>query len=112
MKDLRLFFCFLFAGMLSSCAIQQPVYTGIKGFKVQKVDTQGIEGDVMLGLQNPNKFAFTVYKSDFDVMFTGIYLGKAELTKKVKIKAGEEGTYAFHLKSDFKNINLAEILRL
>jgi len=103
---------FILAAMACSCAIQQPVFTGIKGFKVEKVNTEGIEGDVMLGIQNPNKFAFTVYRSAFDVTFTGIHLGTAKLTKKVKIKSGEEGAYAFHLKSDFKDINLAEILRL
>jgi LEA14-like dessication related protein len=110
---LRTLSYFFLAIMACSCVtLQQPVFTGIKGFKVGKVSTEGIEGDVMLGIQNPNRFAFTVYRSAFEVTFTGIHLGAAELSKKVKIKAGEEGTYAFHLKSDCKDIDLAQVLRL
>lgn len=86
--------------------------TGVKGFKVNRVDTKGIDADIMLGIKNPNAMGFSIYRSEFDVIFNGINLGKAHLSKRVRIKANEEKTYAFNLVSDFKNINLMEIMKL
>jgi LEA14-like dessication related protein len=86
--------------------------SGIKGFKVNKISTEGINGDLQLTLRNPNNFSFTLYKSGFDVRYSGIYLGKALLAKKVKIKANAEETYSFNLQSDFKNVTLLEVLKL
>jgi LEA14-like dessication related protein len=102
------------AGLGLSCCVslREVEFTGIKGFSVQNISTEGIEGDLLLGIRNPNKFGFTIYKSEFDVSFSGIHLGKAQLTKRVRIKAGEESTYRFRLRNDFKNVNLAEVLRL
>jgi LEA14-like dessication related protein len=92
--------------------LQQPEFLGVQGFSVRKIDTQGIEGDVFIRIKNPNRFAFRVYPGEVDVSFSGVHLGKARLDKAVKIKAGGEGDYGFHVKSDFKEIRLNEILRL
>jgi LEA14-like dessication related protein len=73
---------------------------------------KGIEADLMLGIKNPNKMGFSVCRSKFDVFYSGIYLGKAKSSKRVHIDPQGEKTYAFALKSDFKNVNLADITKL
>ena len=105
-----LFFSLLFLG---SCRnIKEVECSGVKGFKVNSIDTKGIDGDVMLGLKNPNAFSFNIYPSEFDITFSGIYLGKAKLSKVVRIKGKTEEVYSFNLKNDFKDINLLDVMKL
>jgi len=86
--------------------------TGVKGFKTNKIGTDGIDGDILIGIKNPNAFGFSIYKSEFDVTYSGIYLGKAKLTKRVRIKANAEEIYSFNLTNDFKDIKLTEVMKL
>jgi LEA14-like dessication related protein len=105
------FFTLIF--LFTACAnIKEVQYTGVKGFKVNKMDVGGINGDVMLGIKNPNPFGFSIYRSKFDVTYNGVNLGTAKLSHRVHIDANAERTYAFNLKSDFKNANLADIMKL
>ncbi|MDI9340186.1 MAG: LEA type 2 family protein [Sediminibacterium sp.] len=86
--------------------------TGVKGFKVNKMGMDGIDADIMLGIKNPNDIGFSIYPSEFDVSAGGVNLGKAHLTKRVHIDAKEEKTYTFHLKSNFKDVNLMDLTKL
>ncbi|PBQ32500.1 hypothetical protein CNR22_12190 [Sphingobacteriaceae bacterium] len=86
--------------------------TGVKGFKVNTINTSGIDGDIMIGIKNPNAFGFSIYKSEFDVTYSGVYLGKAKLTKRVHINANAEETYSFNLKNDFKGANIMDVMKL
>lgn len=99
--------------LLGSCKNFKEVQcTGVQGFQVNRIDTKGLDADIMLQIKNPNNTGFSIYRSEFDVIFNGINLGKAKLTKRVHINANAEKTYPFNLKSDFKNINLADIMKL
>jgi LEA14-like dessication related protein len=104
-----LFICMIFAACRDFKEIQ---VTGVKGFKVNKIDTKGISADLLLNVKNPNNMGFSIYRSTFDVMYNGINLGKARSSKRVHISANSEETYAFTLKSDFKDINLMDIMKL
>ncbi len=86
--------------------------TGVKGFKINKINAQGIDADIILGVKNPNKMRFAVYRSEFDVMYNGVNLGKAKLSKKVKIEGNAEKNYNFNLKSKFKEANPMDIMKL
>jgi LEA14-like dessication related protein len=86
--------------------------TGVKGFKVNTMNTEGLDADIQLGIKNPNPIGFSVYPSEFDIIVGGVNLGKARMTKRVHINANEEKTYTFRLKSDFKNINMMDITKL
>ena len=76
------------------------------------MNTSGIDGDIMIGIRNPNNFGFSIYKSEFDVTYSGVYLGKAKLTKRVHIRANGEETYSFNLKNDFKGTNIMDVMKL
>lgn len=106
--------CFLIvACCFFSCKDFQDVQcTGVKGFKINQVSTSGIDADIMLGIKNPNNFGFSIYKSEFNIVYSGINLGKAHLSKRVHINANTEEVYSFNLKSDLKNVNLMDIMSL
>lgn len=86
--------------------------TGVKGFKVNKMDMSGIDADIILGIKNPNKMGFSIYPSEFDVTISGVNLGKAKLKKRVHISGNTEKDYAFTLKSSFKDMNMMEVMKL
>jgi LEA14-like dessication related protein len=86
--------------------------TGLQGFKVNKVDAKGIDADIMIGIKNPNTIGFSVYKSEFDVTYNGIHLGRATSAKRVHVDANTEKAYTFNLRSDFKNVNLMDVMKL
>lgn len=92
--------------------IKEVECSGVKGFKVNSIDTKGLDGELMLGLKNPNAFSFNIYPSEFDITYSGIYLGKAKLSKVVRINGNTEANYSFNLKKDFKDINLLDVMKL
>lgn len=107
---LLIILCF---GLLTGCMNMKEVQcTGVKSFKVNKIGMEGIDADLFLGIKNPNSFGFSIYKSEFDVTYSGIYLGKAKLAKRVRIRGNAEETYGFHLTQDFKNVNLMDVMNL
>lgn len=98
---------------LGSCKpLKEAECTGVKGFKINKVDLGGIDADIQLGIKNPNSIGFSVYRSSFDVIYNGVNLGTAHSKKRVHIDANSEKAYTFKLKSDFKNANMMDIMKL
>lgn len=113
MKNFKILFLLSGLVFFISCKdFKELQVTGVKGFKINKIDTKGIDADILLGVKNPNSIGFSVYRSEFDVIYNGINLGKARSSKRVHIDANADKTYSFNLKSDFKNINLMDIMKL
>jgi LEA14-like dessication related protein len=111
----KLFFYFLipcFVFFVNCKDFKEVQCTGVSGFKVNTLNTTGIDADLLLSIKNPNPIGFSLYKSEFDVMYGGVSLGKAKLGKRVHIDANAESVYSFNLKSDFKNANLMDIMKL
>lgn len=99
--------------IFNSCKdFKEAECTGVKGFKVNKMDMSGIDADIILGVKNPNKIGFSIYPSEFDVTISGIGLGKAKLKKRVHIDGNAEKDYAFNLKSSFKDMNMMDVMKL
>lgn len=105
-------FCFLLLMMVGCRDLKEVQCTGVKGFKVNQLDTKGVDADILLGIKNPNNFGFSIYRSEFDVNYSGIYLGKAKLRRRVHIKGNAEEVYSFNLTNDFKNVELSDIMKL
>lgn len=85
---------------------------GVDSFYLNKLNMDGIEAEVKLKIKNPNTVGFSVYPSEFDVLFSGIRLGKAKLNRRVHIDANCERVYSFKLKSGFGDLNILDITRL
>ena len=99
--------------VLSSCGdFQDVTFEGIENVKVNKISQQGIDVDITAKIKNPNKVAFTIYKSDLDATFSNMNVGKAILTNNVKIKANTSQAYTFNIKSDFSKLSIAELPNL
>lgn len=99
--------------VLNSCKdFKEAEVTGVKGFKIKSLNTEGIEAEVILGVKNPNSIGFSIYPSEFDISFSGVNLGKAKLKKRVHIDANCEKPYVFELKSTFKDLNLLDLTKL
>jgi len=104
---------FLIIFLLVGCkSFKEAECTGVTGFKINKVDLNGLDADIQLGIKNPNNIGFSVYRSSFDVIYNGVNLGTAHSSKRVHIDANSEKTYSFNLKSNLKNVNLMDIMKL
>lgn len=113
MKKCIFFTVSIFALIFISCKeFKEIQVTGVKSFRLTKVGTEGLEGEVILGIKNPNTHGFSIYPSEFDVTYSGIKMGKARLHKRVHIDANCEKNYVFKLKTDLKDMNLMDILGL
>ena len=102
--------CFM---LFQDCSnLKEVQCTGVTGFKPSKIDLSGIEADIQLGIKNPNKVGFSIYRSTFDVSLNGVYLGKAKSSKRVRVAPNSDKSYSFTLKSNFKNVGLADVMKL
>ena len=113
MKTYRTILSFVVLSLLSSCiTLKDLELKEVKGFQIHKLDMQGMDSEVMLSINNPNGFGFKLYPSEFDIQYSGVYLGKAILQNTTHIRKKETATYNFLLKNDFRNINVLEVLSL
>lgn len=107
------FFLLSLCVFLPSCMnVKDLQVKSLKQFKVNQINSDGIDSELFLEIENPNRFGFIILPSAFDVTYSGVNLGKAKLLNKVKIKGDVTETYSFVLKNDFKGLNLMEILNL
>jgi LEA14-like dessication related protein len=102
----------MLSALVSCRSFKEAEFTGVKGFKVNTINLQGIDADVILGIKNPNPIGFSIYPSEFDIKLMGVGIGKAKLKKRVHISANTEKEYTFRLKSAFKDMNMMDILKL
>lgn len=99
--------------LVFSCApLKEVECSGVKGFDIQRIDMSGLEGNLLLEIKNPNRYTFVIYPSEFDIVYSGVALGKAKLVKAVKVKGSAEDVYGFHLQKEFKDIALNDALKL
>ena len=99
--------------LFNSCKeFKEVEVTGVKSFRLTKMNTEGIEGEVILGIKNPNATGFSIYPSEFDIVYSGIKMGKARLSKRVHIDGNSEKPYVFKLKTNLKDINPMDIMGL
>ena len=113
MKSLQLILLAFVALLFASCEEMQDLKViDVDSFFVNKINSEGIEAEIKLKLQNPNKIGFSIYPSDFDIIFSGVRLGKAKLAKRVHIDGNSERVYTFKLKSQLEDLNPLDLVRL
>jgi LEA14-like dessication related protein len=98
---------------LASCRdLKDITLTNVDSFSIQKMSLQEIEGELQLTIKNPNTVGFSIYKSEFDIIYGDVKLGKAKLHKRVRIGANSEKSYVFKLKSNPESLNLTDVMKL
>ncbi len=99
--------------LISSCVnFKEIKCDGISGFKINKINLQGIDATVSIKIKNPNWIGGYIYSGEFDVKYEGIDIGSTKLIEKVFIEANSEKSYEFNFKSDFKQLDLMDIMKL
>lgn len=113
MNKVYLIFFSIFIFLFNSCKeFKEVEVTGVKSFRLTKVNQEGIEGEVIIGIKNPNSNGFSIYPSEFDITYSGIKMGKARLFKRVHIDGNSEKPYVFKLKTSLKDMNLLDVMGL
>jgi hypothetical protein len=97
---------------MASCRMRAVEVTAIDSFSVSTISEKGLEGDIRVSIRNPNRIGFKIAAGQVAVDFAGARLGNAKLSTPVKIGAGKEATYTFHIVSDFSSLSLGDILRV
>ncbi len=99
--------------LIPSCRnLQETTVTGVDQFYVNKINTEGIDANLNLKIKNTNSFGFSIYPSEFDIVYNGMHLGKAKLNKRVHIDGNTERVYSFNLKSNLSDLNIFDVLQL
>lgn len=113
MQKITLLLLFIVSISFCSCKnLKELTVSDVEGFNLNKVSAEGIEGEIKLKIKNPNTTGFSIYRSEFDITFSGIRLGKAKLHKRVHIAANCERVYTFKLKSGPKDLNIFDAIKL
>jgi len=100
-----LFALLIFVIFASSCGEWKDVQvTQIGQARIAKLDKDGIEAEIDVKINNPNKIGFAIFKSNVDVKMNGIAVGAAHLKKKVRIKANSEDTYTLVVAGSFDKL--------
>lgn len=99
-------------GIVSCKEFKEVEVVGVENFKVKKISLEGIEADISIIIKNTNSFGFSIYPSEFDILFSGLNLGKARLKKRVHIDSNCEKAYVFELNSSFKGMNLMDLTKI
>jgi hypothetical protein len=97
---------------ISCKEFKEITVTNVDSFYMNKITTEQIEAEVNVKINNPNNTGFSIYPSEFDVMFSGVRLGKAKLNKRVHIEGKTEKVYTFKLNSKISEMNPLDALRL
>ncbi len=109
----KIIFILLSFVLLTSCGdFQDVTFSGVEDFKITSLSQKGVEAEITTKIKNPNKVAFTIYKSEFDATLNGINLGKAHIARNVRIKANSEELYSFKIKSDFSKLSFADLPKI
>lgn len=114
MRSYLKLFLVAIAFFTTSCLteLKEISVNGIENFKVTKLSKNGIEGEVYVSIKNPNNIGFKIFRSKADIYYGGTYLGKAKLSKKVKVSANSNATYTFKLKGDLKDVGFGDLAGL
>ena len=107
---LRLISTSLLSIFFSCSQYKEVSVTSVDNFKVKKIDKEGVEVEIELGVYNPNNIGFKIYRSKFTTSFSGINLGETILRKRVKIAANSTAKYNFTLKYNLKKFDPNDLL--
>ena len=108
----KIFIILLSLFFLSCKEFKEITINNVDSFYMNKITTERIEAEVNVKINNPNSMGFSIYPSEFDVIFSGIRLGKAKLSKRVHINGKTEKIYAFKLSTKISDLNTLDVMRL
>ncbi len=112
MKNYFFYLLVLCCLSFSACSFQAITFNEMENAKLGSVSQTGAEVDISVRIKNPNHVSVTVYKSEMELSLNGVNVGKAYISKNVRIKSNSEESYTFKIKADFSKLSLAELPKL
>ncbi len=85
----KLIFSLALAVSVSACSYTDIDFKGITGVTQSKFSTEKLSATIGLDIDNPNKFNIKIKPSMLDLSINDVYLGKVQLTEKVKLNKKE-----------------------
>lgn len=89
---------------LTSCNIKPVLVTGVQDVKILKLDATGIQFQAGLKIKNENGIGFNISGSELEFKMNGVYLGKVELGKRIKVRRKSESVHEVVLKATFQDL--------
>lgn len=108
----KILFILLSVFFFSCKELKELSVSNVESFNMTKMSPEKLEAEIGIKINNPNKMGFSIYPSEFDVIFSGINLGKAKLHQRVHIDGKSEKVYLFKLNSNLSELNPMDILKL
>jgi LEA14-like dessication related protein len=90
-----LFFIAIFC--ISSCSVKNVGVDVPNNVEISELNLQKIRLKVMLPIDNPNKFSFTVNDADIDFFINDLNLGKINKIEKFKVEANSKKEYPIYI---------------
>lgn len=97
--------------LTTSCKIAPPTYKGYQNFHFDKLEDNLLRFSVDVNIDNPNFFGVKVKKSFLDVSVAGNYIGKAKISKKIKIKRKRLNTVTIPFELELEKGAMFKLLR-
>jgi LEA14-like dessication related protein len=108
----KLVVLFITLSLISCKEFQEISVSSVDDFKISNISSEKIEAEINVKIKNPNSIGFSIYPSEFNLVFSGINLGKAKLNKRVHINANTEKSYSFKLNTKIKDLNPLDLMQL
>lgn len=86
----KLFFLFVLAIAMTSCAVTAPEMRGGESFKMDKIEGNTVKFQAGANIYNGNWFGIRVKPSNLELYLGDDYVGTVRLDKKVKLKRKSE----------------------
>ena len=85
---------FLFVSiLLTSCKINEVEVKKFEGIKFKNIGENKANLEIMIPVNNPNKFGFTISDSKLDLALNGKEIGKVKKTTKLRIPPRSNQSY-------------------
>lgn len=108
MKKLSCFFALIFT--LLSCEFKDIEFLGLENVKLDKMDGQELNLDLLFKIKNENAFKIKVKPSKLKVFVEDKEMGIVHLDKKIVFKKRSESVYSTKLRVDLADGYLLKLL--
>lgn len=102
------FACFIFA----SCEFNNPQFKGVSHLKIDHINTKEMVFKLDVTIHNPNNYRVNIRPSTLDLYLDDLYIGKASLIEKYKMKKYSTTTAPMTVKVILNRGVYSKLLRL
>lgn len=76
-----------------SCSVQEPIIGNPEGLEVEELSMKSVKLKIMIPIENPNNFSFTIRNLNLDLIVSERNVGKVNRLDKIRIPANSKDSY-------------------